>query len=156
VSITPSIIVPTSGPSRLIVFVRSTDARIVYTTRTNSIWTTPVAIDANAFSNDPVSLISLANGGALVAFRAQNGVPYFSRYTPGGAPAWSQPAQVVGITTPSTPALASGIGAHDAEVALVDAGTGSVEYASLTGLTWSAPVSVGGNGLTHVAIASSP
>ena len=153
--LSPALVIPTAGADRMVVYVRQNDAKIVYTTRAANVWSVPALIDANALTNDPVALIALPSGGALLAYRGQNQGLYFSRYTPGAVPAWSLPAAVAGaITIPSPPSLAAGVGGVDAEIAYVTGG--AAKHARLTGMSWSAPVTVGGAGLTHVAIASSP
>lgn len=153
----PSIIAPDLGPL-MIVYVRSTDAKILFTTRPGSTWTVPALIDPNSFTADPVALAALPNGGALLAFRGLDSAIYTSRYTPGGSPLWSTPAPLAtpNLTTPSRPALAAGVGGVDAEMGFINAADGKAYHARLTGTTWSAPVIVGGTLLTTVAIASSP
>ena len=73
------------------------------------------------------------------------------------APVWSLPGPLVsGVATPSRPALAAGVGGFDAEAGFINAADGKAYHTRLTGLTWSAPVLVGGSVLTSVAIASAP
>ena len=158
VELSPALIAPTSGPSLMIVYVRSADAKIFFTTRTGTSWTTPSLIDASSFTADPVALAALPNGEAVLAFRGLNQAIYFSRYTPAGSPAWSPPAAfaVPNVTTPSRPALAAGVGGVDAEMGFINAIDGKAYHARLTGTSWSAPVAVGGTQLTTVAIASAP
>jgi hypothetical protein len=154
----PSIIAPTTGPSLMIAYVRNTDAKILFTTRTGNVWTAPALIDPSSFTGDPVALTALPNGGAVVAFRGLDQGIYFSRYTPGGTPLWSPPGPLAtpNVTTPSRPALAAGVGGVDAEMGFINAADGKAYHARLTGTTWSAPVIVGGTQLTTVAIASEP
>lgn len=153
--LTPALVIPTMGPDRMIAYVRKSDARIVYTTRTGAVWSAPVPIDNNALSNDPVALVALPAGGAVLAYRGQNQGLYFSRYTPGAAPPWTGPAEVAGaITIASAPSLAAGVGGFDAEIAYVEGG--SAKHARLTNVAWSAPVTIAAAGLTQVAIATSP
>ena len=154
----PALIAPTSGPSLMIAYVRSTDAKILFTTRTGSSWTTPSLIDANSFTADPVALTALPNGEALLAFRGLDNAIYFSRYTPAGSPVSSPPAPfaVPNVTSPSRPALAAGVGGVDAEMAFINALDGKAYHARLTGTSWSVPVMVGGTQLTTVTIASAP
>lgn len=158
VALTPAIIVPTMGPALMVVFVRSTDSKILFTTRTGNVWSAPTAIDANSFTADPVALAALPGGEAILAFRGLNQGIYFTRYNPGGAPLWSppQPLATPNVTTTSSPALAAGVGGVDAEMAFVNAVDGVAYHARLTGMTWSAPVAVGGVMLTTIAIASAP
>jgi hypothetical protein len=52
--------------------------------------------------------------------------------------------------------VAPGIDGHDAEIAWIDAGDGSVYHSSLNGSTWSAPAAVGGTQLHSLALAGRP
>jgi hypothetical protein len=154
----PSMIAPTTGPSLMIAYVRSTDAKILFTTRTGSVWTAPALIDPNSFTADPVALTALPGGEAVLAFRGLDQAIYFSRYTPGSVPLWSPPGPLVtpNVTTTSRPALAAGVGGVDAEIGFINAVDGKAYHARLTGTSWSAPVSLGGAQLTNVAITSAP
>ncbi len=158
VTLSPAMITPSTGPSLMIVYVRNTDAKILFTTRTGNLWTMPALIDANSFTADPVALTALPNGEAVVAFRGLDQGIYFSRYTPGGNPLWSTPAPfaVPNVTTPSRPALAAGVGGVDAEIGFINAIDAKAYHARLTGTSWSVPVMIGGTQLTTVAIASAP
>ena len=155
-ALTPSIAALASGPDLMIAFVRTTDARIVYTTRTANVWTAPAPIDTNALSNDPVSLAPLPDGGAVLGFRGQNGKVYWSRYTPGAAPPWSPPAGLTAASfdTSSTPAVAQGISGADAEMVFISGG--AAMHARLIGGSWTTPATIGGSGLTKVGISSMP
>jgi hypothetical protein len=157
-SLAPSIIALTAGPDMMIAFVRSSDAKILYSTRFAGMWTAPVVIDANSFTNDPVALTALPNGAVVLAFRGLDQKIYFSRYTNGLVPPWSPPAPLASpnFTTPSRPAVAPGVSGADVEMGFINSADGKAYHARLTGLTWSAPVAVGGTMLTTVAIASAP
>ncbi|MCZ7685109.1 MAG: hypothetical protein M5U28_42595 [Sandaracinaceae bacterium] len=152
VSLSPSIVAPSSGPELMIVFVRSTDAAIVFTTWSGGAWSSPVAI-ASAVTNEPVSLIALAGGDVVLAFRGLDSQAYWSRHSSG---IWSSVAPIASPnpTVASPPSLAPGVGGVDAELAYVSAG--AAYHQRLTGATWSGAVLVGGAGLTAVSIASSP
>ena len=152
----PTIVALTSGPDLMIAFVRSSDARVVYTTRTGSAWTAPAPIDANALSDEAVSLAALPGGGAVLAYRGQNGKAYWSRYAPTPSPSWTPPAGITATnySTPSPPAVAPGVSGADAEMVFIDGATGAANHARLTGTTWSTPMPIGGSGLTRVAAAS--
>lgn len=159
VTLTPAIAALTAGPDLMIAFVRTTDARIVYTTRSGATWSAPAPIDTNALSNDPVSLAALPGGEAVLVYRGQNGKTYWSRYDPAGSPVWSTPTglSATNFDTPSTPAVVAGVSGADAEVVFVNGTTtGALNHARLSGTTWSAPVVIGGSGLTRVAAASNP
>ncbi len=154
VTLTPAIIAPSAGPDLMIVFVRSTDARLLYTTRTGGIWTLPVQIDVNALTNNPPALAALPGGAALLAYRGQDGKAYWSRRPLGGS--WTAPAAIAApnVATPSAPAIAAGVGGVDAEMVFVDGATSTARHTRLTGTTWSAPAAIGGTGLTRAAISS--
>lgn len=156
VLLSPTIVALASGPSLMIVFVRSTDARIMYTTRTGSTWAPAVQVNVNALTNEPVSLAALPSGDAVLAYRGQDGKVYWSRYT--AVAAWSTPTGVAtpNFGTPSPPAVSQGASGADAEMVYVDTATGAAVHARLNGMSWSAPVSIGGSGLTRVAIAAMP
>lgn len=158
VMLTPAIVALTAGPDLMIAFVRTTDARIVTTTHSGSTWSAPQPIDTNALSNDPVSLAALPGGGAVLAYRGQNGKTYWSRYTPGNTPPWSVPTGITAANfdTPSPPAVAKGTSGVDAEMVFIDAAGGAAMHARLTGNTWSTPATIGGASLTRAAIAAMP
>ena len=158
VALTPAIIALTTGPTLMIAYVRSTDAKILFTTRTGAVWTAPALIDANSFTADPVALAALPGGEAVLAFRGLDQKLYFSRYTPAGSTVWSPPGPLVvpNVMSPSRPAIAAGVGGFDAEVGFINSADSKAYHARLTGLTWSAPVVVGGTSLTTIAIASAP
>ena len=158
VTLTPAIIAPTAGPALMVVYVRSTDSKILFTTRTGNVWSAPTVIDGSSFTADPVALAALPGGEAILAFRGLNQGIYITRYNPAGAPLWSppQPLATPNVTTPSRPALAAGVGGVDAEMGFVNAVDGVAYHARLTGMTWSAPVAVGGVALTTISIASAP
>ena len=150
-ALSPSIIAPTAGPDLMVVFV-GTDTHILSTTRTAGTWTTPVQLDVNALSGDPVSLAALPGGRAVVAYRGTDSKLYFSRFDPTATPTWSVPAAVFtpNVTSPSTPALAPGLTGADAELVYIDGGL--AKHTRLSGTAWSSPVTIGGAGLTHAAV----
>ena len=153
-TVTPAIIAPTAGPDLMILFRRSTDARIVYTTRTGTTWTAPAPIDVTALTNDPVSLVALPGGRAVTAYKGQDGKLYASRFDPAATPVWSTPAAVFtpNVAIPSTPALAPGLAGADAELVYIDGAGGAAKHTTLTGTTWSPPIVIGGTGLAHAAV----
>jgi hypothetical protein len=152
---TPQIAALASGPELLIVFVESSDSKVLFTTRSSGVWSTPAPIDPNAFASQHVALAALSGSGAVVAFRGNDANIYWSRYAP--ASGWSAVAPVASpnVMTPAAPAVASGLGV-DAELAFISAADGAVYHARLTGQSWSAPTRIGGTGLTNVALARSP
>jgi hypothetical protein len=158
VTVSPAIVTLGANPDLLIAYVRSTDAHIVYTTRTGAVWTNPAPIDPSALSNDPVALAALPGGGAVLVYRGQNGKIYWSRYLTGAIPPWTPAAGIdaTNYATPSTPSVAPGVGGADAEMVFIDAATGAARHARLTGSAWSPPVTIGGTTLAHVSAASNP
>jgi hypothetical protein len=134
------------------------DKKLFWASRSGGVWSSPEKISDAVFTDDPVSLTALGGGEALVGYRGTDGLVYALRYTPGGNPAWSAP---LGIANPnpaaaSAPSVAPGIDGHDAEIAWIDAGDGSVYHSSLNGSTWSAPAAVGGTQLHSLALAGRP
>jgi hypothetical protein len=154
-SLSPTIVKLTNSDDFLIAFVRSTDAKIVYTRGHGSTWSAPVVVDANALSNLPVALAALPDTQALLAYRGQDGNVYWSRYL--GAN-WSVPLPLAtpNVATSSTPAVATGIGSADAEMVFIDAATGGAMHARLQGASFAAPAPIGGAGLVHAAVSSAP
>lgn len=163
VTASPTITTLTPSDEHLIVLIKNavdgTNYQILWTRGSGVTWTAPAAIDATAFSYEPVALAPLPNDEALLVYRGQNEQIYWSRYTPGAAPPWTAPAPLVAATNPtiaSTPALARGVDGALAELAYADAATGMAYHARLLGSGWTAPAAVGGAGITQVAIASAP
>lgn len=158
VQLPPAVVSMTAGIDLLVVFVRSTDGKIEWTSRTGAVWTAPSELDINSFSADPVALAALPGGDAVAAFRGLDGNIYTSRYTNGAAPPWSVPAAVANpnYAIASSPSLAPGVGGADAELAFVDTATAQAFHARLQGATWSAPAAVGGSNLVSATIASAP
>jgi hypothetical protein len=155
---TPTVVALASGPDLMIVFSRTSDSAILYTTRTGGTWTTPAVTDPTAFATGAVSVAPLAGGGAVMVFEGTDTKVYWSLYTPSASTPWSQPAALASpnFTTPSPPSVAPGVGGVDAELVFVDSSTGLANHARLTGSTWSAPAVIGGSGLIGVAVASHP
>ncbi len=163
IGLSPAIAALSSGAELMVVYVnddpnQSDDKKIFWSTRSAGLWSTPLKISDTIFTDEPPALAALAGGEALLAFRGTDGKPYTARYTPGANPPWSA---AFGVDNPnpsvaSPPAVAPGIGGVDAELAYVSQGTGSAAHTRLTGLSWATPVTVGGSGLGHVAIASAP
>jgi hypothetical protein len=90
-----------------------------------------------------------------VAFRGTNGGVYAALFDGNG---WEAPELVVPIATVTNapPALAIGAGDAEAELAFIDDDDGSVVHVRLQNGSFGAPTTVGGTGLTGVAIAAAP
>ena len=159
VTLTPALVALSApGPDLLVVFVRKSDSKILFTTRTGNVWSAPAVTDEGSFSADPVALAALPGGAAVAAFRGLDGEIYFTRFTPGAAPPWSIPGPLAtpNFSTPSSPALAPGVGGADAELAFANGSDGLAYHSRLTNMAWSAPVAVGGSMVTRVALTSAP
>jgi hypothetical protein len=152
---TPAVtaLAPGAGADVLVVFGH--DTSLYWVRREPGGWTSPELVD-DAFTPGGPSLAKTADGGAVLAFRGTNGGVYAALFD-GDTASWSAPERVVAmVTTPSTPAVATGIGPAEAELVYVDAATGAVSHVRLEGSTWGDPSVLGGRDLTAVAAASSP
>lgn len=158
-TIPPSIVALSGGASELLAaYLRVGDYKVMTVDRKGGTWNaTPMLVDVNAFSNDPVALAPLPGGKALLVFRGSDKKPYFSTWD--GASTWTAPAPVVGQANPvitSAPSAAPGVCGADAVVAWAESG-GSVRYATFTSGTFAAPQSVGGtSGAKFVAVGTIP
>jgi len=150
---TPSIVKLDQGADLLLVFAKS-DTTVSFTTSTSGTWSTPATIPST-LTQDPIALAPLAGGKAVVAFRGTNAKVYTTLFD---GTAWSTPVALASgsAETPSSPAVAPGIGGADAELVYVATGAGSAMHARLTGTTWSTPLTIGGSNLTTISVASSP
>jgi hypothetical protein len=155
----PPVVVALSGGGAelLAAYLRLSDYKVMAVARTSGTWGTPMLVDANAFSNDPVALGALPGGKALLVFRGTDNKPYFSTWD--GATTWTAPAPVLTTNNPSvgsTPSIAPGVCGADAMVAWAESG-GGVRVASFAGGAFGAPASVAGtSGAKFVAIGTLP
>ncbi len=154
----PTMVALSGGSSELLAaYLRVNDYKVMTVARTGGAWGTPMLVDANAYSNNPVALAALPGGKALVVFRGSDGKPYFSVWD--GASAWTAPAPIVGGNDPviaSVPSLAPGVCGADAVVAFAVSG-GGIELASFTAGSFGAPVAVAGtSGAKFVAVGTLP
>lgn len=150
-NLTPSIIeLPAGGAEAMIVYVRKSDAQVMFTLRNGGAWSAPAAVPT-ALTNDPVALAATADGGALIAFRGLNTMLYTCRYAAGNNPPWSAP-QSFALSTAAPPALATGVGGVDVEMVFVFAG--GVQHSRLSGDTWTPAEAVGGAQIKSVALSS--
>ncbi|MFO0760177.1 MAG: hypothetical protein U0359_27095 [Byssovorax sp.] len=157
IALTPAIVAPAvPGVELLVVYADKNSAKILYTLRAAGLWSAPAAVDPNSFTADPVALTPVS-GGAVMAFRGLDGKIYFSRFSAASMPPWSPPAALAqpNPTTPGAPALAPGIGGHDAELCYAGA-DGMAYHTSLGAQGFSAPIAVGGAQVTRVALGSTP
>jgi len=140
----------------LAAYLRLNDYKVMAVARTAGTWGTPMQIDANAYSNDPVALGALPGGKAIVVFRGSDGKPYFSTWD--GATTWTAPAPVVSNdpAIASVPSIAPGVCGADALVAFAESG-GGVAIAPFSGGAFGAPQPVAGtSGAKFVAIGTLP
>jgi hypothetical protein len=154
----PTIVALAGGASELLaVYLRETDYKVMAVARTSGTWGTPMLVDANAYSNDPVAAGALPNGKALVVFRGSDKKPYFSTWD--GASTWSAPAAMLGASNPSiesTPSIAAGVCGADAIVAFVETGSGAETVPFASG-TFGAPTAIAGtSGAKFVAVGTLP
>jgi hypothetical protein len=157
----PRIVTLTGGSaSQMIVYARddnTNDEALMYSVLTGSTWSTPALVDnATVFTPNPVALAPLPGGGALLVYQGANGEGYFETYD---GSTWTAPQPLVATSNPtlaSPPQVAAGVCGTDAVVVLAESGT-PLSVMTLTGGTWSTPVSISGtSGATYGAIATQP
>ena len=112
------------------------------------VWSTPILIDPNAYTTDPVSIAPMKGGRAMLIYRGANLKPYFSVYDPvaSAAAPWSVLAELVTAANPtvaSSPAVAMGACGEDA-VAVFAQDNGAVAIQRFVGGTWTLPAAVPG------------
>jgi hypothetical protein len=134
----------------MLVYVRASDAQILYTTLSGGTWSSPATI-AGALTTNSVALAPTANG-AVLAFSGLDGNLYVSVYSAG---AWSTvaPFATPNVAVAATPALVRGVGAAAAEIAFIES-DGAAYHARLIGGSWTTPVAIGGTALLRVELAS--
>jgi len=154
----PTIIALTGGTSELLAaYLRNGDYKVMAVARTGGTWNaSPTLVDPNAFSNDPVVLAPLPNGGALLVFRGSDQTPYFSTWD--GVSTWTTAAPIVPTNNPviaALPSAAAGVCGTEAFVAF--ATSSGVEIAAFAGGVFAAPVVVTGTtGAKFVTISTTP
>lgn len=160
-TISPTAIALSGGAEdMLVVYVVAANSQIGWMTRKPGappVWNAGALI-TDALTQDRIAVAALPGGGAVMAFRGLNTNIYTSLYTPGANPPWSAPAPLAApnYSTPSSPALAPGIGAATAELVFADGATGKAWHARLLGQTWQSPTQIGGTGVQFVGLSSSP
>ncbi|MEZ4314940.1 MAG: hypothetical protein R3F14_43555 [Polyangiaceae bacterium] len=151
IDLSPTLISLSGASAAMIAYVRKSDTQVMYTVLTGASWSAPAPVP-DVFTNDPVALTPTSAGGAVLAFRGTNSMLYTCVFKPGNGAPWSMP-QSFGQSVPAPPSLAPGIGGADAEMAFLTA-AGVAQHARLTAGAWSAVTSIGGAGLTSIAITS--
>jgi len=158
-TISPAAISLMGGTSDLLAaYLRNADYKVMAVARSAGTWTSsPMQIDPNAFTNDPLALAPLPGGKALLVFRGTDQKPYFSTWD--GASTWTAPAPVVTNANPSVlsaPSIAPGVCGADAIIAWAESG-GGVRWSTFTSGTFSSPQSLAGtSGAKSVAVATLP
>jgi hypothetical protein len=155
-TVSPAIVALSGGASDLLAaYLRNADYKVMAVARTAGTWTpSPMQIDVNAFTNDPVALAPLPGGKALLVFRGTDQKAYFSTWD--GTSTWTAPAPVTTAVVLSTPSIAPGVCGADAVVAWAESG-GGVRWSTFTAGTFSSPQSLPGtNGAKFVAVATLP
>lgn len=158
----PAIVSLTSGPELLIVYNRQSDGQLMWTARTNNVFSAPQSINAD-FSIDPVALVALPGGNAMLAFRGLNAKLYTVQWD-GTTGTWGNTTQFPGDANAllaSSPALTKGVGGSLIELAYVKQGAaatkGLVFHSRLDPMNgWTAPAQVGNAEQKFVALASGP
>lgn len=148
----PAVCVREGGADLVVVLVRSSDGALQFATRAGGVWSAVGAVPG-ASSQVAPSLAPLPGGGAVVAFRGTNGLPYASVWDP--VQGWdAAPTQVSVLSTPSTPVVTRGVGGQLAELVMTSGG--QVLHARLGPNGWVAPVVVGGDDEAVLGAASAP
>jgi len=157
-TIPPAIVTMNGGGSELLAaYLRITDYKIMSVDRKSGTWSTsPVQVNVNAFTDDPLALAALPGGKALLVYRGSDKKPYFSVWD---GQAWSVPAAALGATNPSiasAPSAAAGVCGADAVVAWAETGGGVVVVPFSAG-AFGSPQSVAGtSGAKFVALGTLP
>jgi hypothetical protein len=161
----PAIVALSTGPEMLVVYINHSpspppdaeDKKLYFATRTSGVWTTPQKISDQVFAVEPVNMVALPGGEAMLAFRGTDNKGYSLRYTPGATP-WGAPTPIgnPNVDIASPPSVAVGAGGFVAELGYVAASDGSAHHVRHDATGWGAATQVGGTGLSHVAIASGP
>jgi hypothetical protein len=149
-TVPPAIVALDTGPELLMTFVQQ-DTSIAFALRTGGVWSAAPTI-ANCYTNDRVALAALPGGRVILAFRGTDGNLYWLTWS---GTAWSPvaPFSTPNVMISGPPAVADGANGHVAEIAFIES-DGAVYTASLSGVVWSTPVTVGGTNLVGVAIAT--
>jgi len=152
-NIWPSLIALYTGPELLMVYVNNSQQGM-FSTRSSGVWSTPSTIN-NIFTNNSVALAPTANGGAVLAYREQDGKLYWSGYS---SDAWSQPTaiSIPNVSIITTPTLAQGIGTATAELVFINNTDNNAYHSRLIGSSWTTPVLIGSTIVNNAAIASFP
>ncbi len=158
----PAIVSLSSGPDLMIVYNQQSNSELFWTARTNNVFSAPQPINAD-LSADPVALVALPGGDAMLAFRGLNAKLYLIQWS-GMTQSWGNTTQFPAdpnALLASSPALAKGVGGSIVELAYLKqgatAGKGLVFHSRLDPMTgWTAPAQVGATEQKSVALAAGP
>ncbi|MGQ0508764.1 MAG: hypothetical protein ACT4TC_25970 [Myxococcaceae bacterium] len=159
-NVIPSLVRLNGARELMALSVRATDSAILWQTRTGVTWTDAAAVP-NGLTVEPVALVALPQGDALLAYRGTNGVLYTSRFSNSS---WTQPTALgtpfdgVNATLRGSPALSPGVGGALAELAFIGDDY-RVYHARFFGTAWTTPQAVTSSalaGATSVSISSLP
>lgn len=151
----PRIVALDSGLDALVVYAQTGSNLLFSTRRQGAAWGEVMSI-GNAYTMQRPALAALPGGGAVLAFRGNDGRLYVARYN---GSAWSAAVEVPtlgGATLPAPPAVAPGVGGAEVELVYADGG-GAAYHMRAMGEGWSEPVLITSRaGLSLLAIASAP
>lgn len=152
----PALVAMTAGADLMVVYARA-DGTMWSQTRTGTSWSTALAIPGALIlnSSERPALAALPGGGAIMAFRGDDGDLYYATYSAGvwtGATVLATP----NVSIVSMPSLAHGAPGAMAEIAFVKTSDKAAYHARLVSGAWTTPALVGGANLSHVAIAAAP
>jgi hypothetical protein len=151
----PTIVALKGGTADLLAMYPRTSGVIAYRTRTGGVWSGASTVStASTGTFGRPALAALPGGQAIMAFRGNDTNLYYATYN---GVVWTTPTLVLPAVSVSTvPVLARGLGGTVAEIAFVKASDSFAYHARFDGAAWSAPVKVGTQTASHVAIATFP
>ncbi|MCB9590568.1 MAG: hypothetical protein H6718_34480 [Polyangiaceae bacterium] len=121
----------------VVVFERSSDRTLQWISGVNGTgWSAPQAVGGPA-NNQTFSVTATDAGDIVVAWVSLDDQSLYAGKLTGSS--WSV-AQVDSFGQQGSPALAPGVGGHDAELVFVRGS--ALQHSSLTGTTWSAPTAI--------------
>ncbi len=157
----PALVAMNGGSADLIMLYTGTDFALHSVTRaaSNKAWSSPVVVDDSAQPIEPPAVVEMANGRAMVVWKASNDQAFYSIYDPGAAMPWSAPAGIVPNKNPtvtSTPAIAESKCGAEIVLAYSEQG-GGVSLMRYASGAWKGPYPVGGmSNVTYVGVGELP
>lgn len=151
----PAITTMSGGVDLLVVFADDSGGfKLTSAARIAGTWAPPVALGTTVYTSEPMSLVALPAGKALLAYRGGDMKPYFAIWD---GTSWTAPAGFLSANPviDTTPSLAPGVCGDDAVAALVVGG--GVQIAHFSGGSFKGPDSVSGVvGALYAGIATRP